>query len=52
MNAECRKKYELTEERKSVLLRVLESIMQLRKYMNEVLLDQIPALSIMLRALE
>jgi hypothetical protein len=27
-------------------------LIQLRKYMNEILLDQIPTLSIMLRALE
>ena len=45
MEPECRKKYELSEFRKSNLLR-------LRKYMNEILLDQIPNLSHMLRALE
>ncbi|KAL4477618.1 hypothetical protein ABPG74_002768 [Tetrahymena malaccensis] len=45
MNPECRKKYELNEFRKSNLLR-------LRKYMNEILLDQVPNLFHMLRTLE
>ncbi|KAL4477620.1 hypothetical protein ABPG74_002770 [Tetrahymena malaccensis] len=45
MDSECRKKYELNEFRKSNLLR-------LRKYINEILLDQIPNLSHMLRTLE
>ncbi|EGR28541.1 zinc mynd domain protein 10 [Ichthyophthirius multifiliis] len=45
MSADCRKKYELNEFRKSNLLR-------LRKYMNEILMDQIPNLSHMLRSLE
>jgi hypothetical protein len=42
---DCMKKYELNDERKNTLLR-------LRKFMNEVLLDQIPALATMLRSLE
>lgn len=45
MDPECRKKYELTDYRKNNLLR-------LRKYMNEILLDQLPNLSFMLRTLE
>ncbi|KRX01979.1 hypothetical protein PPERSA_07624 [Pseudocohnilembus persalinus] len=45
MDPECRNKYELSEQRKNNLLR-------LRKYMNELLLDQIPNLSLMLRSLE
>lgn len=45
MNAECRRKYELTDFKKNNLLR-------LRKYMNEILLDQIPQLADMLRSLE
>jgi hypothetical protein len=45
MDPDCRKKYSLTEMRKSNLLR-------LRKYMNEVLLDQLPDLTRMLRTLE
>jgi hypothetical protein len=45
MNPECRKKYELNDFKKNNLLR-------LRKYMNELLLDQIPNLSDMLRTLE
>lgn len=45
MEPECRKLYELSEFRKSNLLR-------LRKFMNELLLDQIPILTPMLRALE
>lgn len=45
MDPECRKKYELNDFRKNNLLR-------LRKFMNELLLDQIPNLSVMLRSLE
>lgn len=45
MEPECRKKYELNDFRKNNLLR-------LRKYMNEILMDQIPNLTLMLRALE
>lgn len=45
MEPESRRKYELTEFKKSNLLR-------LRKFMNELLLDQIPQLVDMLRALE
>lgn len=45
MDPECRNKYELSDFRKSNLLRI-------RKYMNEILLDQIPNLSFMLRSLE
>lgn len=45
MDPECRKKYELNDFRKNNLLR-------LRKYMNEILLDQLPNLSFLLRTLE
>jgi len=45
MDPECRKKYEINDFRKSNLLR-------LRKYMNEVLVDQIPVLTDLLRSLE
>lgn len=45
MDPECAKKYEITENRKSNLLR-------LRKYLNEVLLDQIPPLAHLLKSLE
>jgi zinc finger MYND domain-containing protein 10 len=45
MDVECRKKYEFNEFRKSNILR-------LKKFMNELLLDQIPVLTTMLRPLE
>jgi len=45
MDAECRKKYEINEHRKNNLLR-------LKKFMNEVLVDQIPNLADMIRSLE
>jgi hypothetical protein len=45
MTAETSRKYELTSFRKNNLLR-------LRKFMNEVLLDQLPMLTAMLRGLE
>ena len=45
MDIECRKKYEFNEFRKSNILR-------LKKFMNELLLDQIPVLNQMLRPLE
>jgi len=45
MCQDVKRKYEVTTFRKSNLLR-------LRKYMNEVLLDQLPVLTSMLRALE
>ncbi len=45
MDIECRRKYEFNEFRKSNILR-------LKKYMNELLLDQIPVLNTMLRPLE
>lgn len=45
MCGDAQKKYEVTTFRKSNLLR-------LRKYLNEVLIDQIPVLVDMLRALE
>lgn len=45
MEPECRKKYELNEYRKSNLLR-------LRKYLNEIILDQIPVLSHLARSLD
>ena len=45
MEPECRRKYEFTEFKKNNILR-------LRKYMNELLLDQIPNLVEMLRSLE
>lgn len=45
MDPEVRKKYQFNEFRKSNLLR-------LKKFMNELLIDQIPVLSGMLRSLE
>lgn len=45
MDVECRRKYEFNEFRKSNILR-------LKKYMNELLLDQIPIMNSMLRPLE
>ncbi len=45
MNSENNKKYEITEFRKNTLLR-------LRKFMNETLFDQIPPLQQLFRALE
>ena len=45
MTNDSSRKYEMTNFRKQNLLR-------LRKYMNEVLLDQLPMLSEMLRGLE
>ena len=45
MTGDSSRKYEMTSFRKSNLLR-------LRKYMNEVLLDQLPMLNDMLRGLE
>lgn len=45
MEPEVRNKYQFNEYRKSNLLR-------LKKFMNELLLDQIPILTPMLRALE
>ena len=45
MTNDSSRKYEMTNFRKSNLLR-------LRKYMNEVLLDQLPMLNDMLRGLE
>lgn len=45
MDVECRRKYEFNEFRKGNILR-------LKKYMNELLLDQIPILNEMLRPME
>lgn len=45
MTNDSSRKYEMTSYRKQNLLR-------LRKYMNEVLLDQLPMLNEMLRGLE
>lgn len=45
MTADSARKYEITSFRKQNLLR-------LRKYLNEVLLDQLPMLTAMLRGLE
>ena len=45
LSQDTNRKYEITTFRKANLLR-------LRKYMNEVLLDQLPVLTGMLRALE
>ena len=45
LSSDTNRKYEMTTYRKSNLLR-------LRKYMNETLLDQLPMLSNILRALE
>jgi hypothetical protein len=45
MDVECRRKYEFNEFRKGNILR-------LKKYMNELLLDQIPLLNEMLRPME
>lgn len=45
LSQDTNRKYEVTTFRKANLLR-------LRKYMNEVLLDQLPMLTSMLRALE
>jgi hypothetical protein len=45
LNQDAGRKYEVTSFRKANLLR-------LRKYMNEVLLDQLPILTNLLRALE
>lgn len=45
MDQECRRKYEFNEFRKSNVLRI-------KKFMNELLLDQIPILNSMLRPLE
>lgn len=40
MDVECRRKYELSDFKKNNLLRVtIVFILQLRKYMNELLLD-------------
>ena len=53
MDPDCRKKYELNDFRKSNLLKVDFNLKdQLRKYMNELLLDQLPLLTPMLRSLE
>ena len=45
LSQDTNRKYEVTTFRKANLLR-------LRKYMNEILLDQLPMLTSMLRALE
>eukprot|EP00742_Colponemidia_sp_Colp-10_P004995 GILJ01005336.1.p1 GENE.GILJ01005336.1~~GILJ01005336.1.p1 ORF type:complete len:492 (+),score=87.18 GILJ01005336.1:40-1515(+) len=45
MDIECRKKYQLTSYRKGMMLK-------LRRHMNEVLLDQLPVLTELLRVLE
>ena len=45
MSQDSNRKYEITSFRKANLLR-------LRKYLNEVLLDQLPILTNLLRALE
>ena len=45
MEPEIRNKYQFTEYRKSNILRV-------KKFMNELLIDQIPVLTHMLRSLE
>ena len=45
MSADSSRKYEITTFRK-------QNLMRLRKYMNEVLLDQLPMLTPMLRGLE
>ena len=45
MSAESARKYEMTTFRK-------ENLLRLRKYMNEILLDQLPMLAPMLRGLE
>lgn len=53
MDPECRRKYEFSDFKKNNLIRVdLKIILKVRKYMNELLLDQIPNLVDMLRSLE
>lgn len=49
---ECAKNYEITDYRKNMLLRVPIYLPKLRKYLNELIIDQIPNLTDVLKTLE